>query len=299
MFRSCIWTALLCLASLTLCSAKAAEPCGSSGLFPACRGSCGSSGTLFRWSNRPCLTGGPDLSEPLVTDRPDFTEASSTVGQGVAQIELGYTYAHDDDGTTTTKTHVYPETLLRYGMLRNWLELRVGWTYLNQSEGAIDTSGGSDLYLGFKLGLTPQDGPCPEMALIPQMFVPTGDRDVTADEVLPGLNWIYGWEINDFFSTAGSTQFNRVTDDATAEAFTMWAQSWTVAYSLTDRLGGYTEYFGLYPHSADTARPENYFNGGFTYLINNDVQWDIRGGVGLDDNADDYFAGSGLSIRFH
>ena len=71
-----------------------------------------------------------------------------------------------------------------------------------------------------------------------------------------------------------------------------------MVYSLTDRLGAYTEYFGLFTHSADTARPENYFNGGFTFLINNDVQWNIRGGVGLDDDADDYFVGTGLSIRF-
>ena len=39
-------------------------------------------------------------------------------------------------------------------------------------------------------------------------------------------------------------------------------------------------------------------DGGFTLLLNNDVQWDVRAGVGLNDNADDYFAGMGLSLRF-
>jgi hypothetical protein len=68
---------------------------------------------------------------------------------------------------------------------------------------------------------------------------------------------------------------------------------------LTDCLGAYTEWFGLFPHSADTAKPEHFFNGGFAYLINNDVQWDIRGGVGLNDAAADYFVGTGLTIRFH
>ena len=33
-------------------------------------------------------SGGPDLNAPLVTDRPDFTEASSTVGRGIAQLSL-------------------------------------------------------------------------------------------------------------------------------------------------------------------------------------------------------------------
>ena len=50
--------------------------------------------------------------------------------------------------------------------------------------------------------------------------------------------------------------------------------------------------------SADTNRPQNYLNGGFTYLINDDMQWDIRAGVGLNEAADDFFVGSGLSVRY-
>jgi hypothetical protein len=60
----------------------------------------------------------------------------------------------------------------------------------------------------------------------------------------------------------------------------------------------YTEWYVLAPASADTNRPEHYFNGGFTVLLSNDVQWDIRAGVGLTGAADDYFVGSGLSVRY-
>lgn len=259
---------------------------------------CQPRGTLLQWSYGTSFSGGPDLDEPLVTDRPDFTEASSTVGLGVAQLEMGYTYLFDDDGTTTTKTHSYPETLLRYGILADWLELRVFWNYVEEEFDGINASGSDDLFLGFKIGLTPQEGILPEMALIPQMTVPSGADVFTADEALPGVNWIYGWEINDFLSTAGSTQFNRTIDDGTQQAYTEWAQSWTIAYGLSDKLGAYTEWFALFPHSADTSRPQHFFNGGFTYLINNDVQWDIRAGTALNEAADDYFVGTGLSIRF-
>ena len=253
-------------------------------------------GTLLQWSQGNSFSGGPDRNAPLVTDRPDFTEASSTVGVGVAQLEIGYTYTYDNDGAVT-KAHSFPEPLLRYGILREWLELRVGWNYAEEEVGGVETTGSEDMYLGFKIGLTPQECWLPEMALIPQMTVPTGGDDFTNDEVLPGLNWIYGWEINDFISTAGSTQFNRAIDATTGDAYTEMAQSWTAAYSFTDRLGGYTEWFAFMPHSADTAQVEHYFNGGFTYLINNDIQWDIRAGTGLNDEADDYFVGTGLSLR--
>lgn len=71
--------------------------------------------TLLRWGAAPEVEGGPDLDAPLVTDRPDFTEASSTVGLGVAQLEVGYTYASDDDGTTSTKSHSFPDRRLLIG----------------------------------------------------------------------------------------------------------------------------------------------------------------------------------------
>jgi len=64
------------------------------------------------------------------------------------------------------------------------------------------------------------------------------------------------------------------------------------------RVGAYTEWFAFIPSGADTARTEHYFNGGFSYLISNNIQFDILAGVGLNDAADDYFLGTGLSIRF-
>jgi hypothetical protein len=255
-------------------------------------------GALFQWRCQSADAGIATLNEPLVTDRPDFTEAGSVVGLGVLQIETGYTYTHNDDNGQETKSHSYPETLFRYGVLADWLELRVAWNYGDEETNGIGTDGSDDLYLGFKIGLTPQDGIRPEMALIPQMTVPTGASDRTNDEVLAGLNWQYAWSINETIATGGSTQFNRALDEATQGAYTEWAQSWTIAYSLTDRLGAYTEYFGFYPNGADTASPEHYFNGGFALLANNDLQFDIRGGTGLNADADDYFVGAGLSVRF-
>ncbi len=283
--RPLLFAALL-LTSVTANQVLAYGPCD-----------CAPRGTLMQWSYGTSFSGGPDLDAPLVTDRPDFTEASSTVGLGVAQLEIGYTYTFDNDGTDQTINHSYAEPLLRVGILADWLELRVSQNVNTQKINGVEDSGATDLYLGFKIALTPQEGWLPEMALIPQATVPTGSSDFGSDEFLPGLNWIYGWGINDFVSTAGSTQFNRALDETTADAYTEWAQSWTIAYTLSDRWGGYTEWYAFFPNSADTAQTEHYFNGGFTFLVSDDVQWDIRAGTGLNDNSDDYLIGTGLSIR--
>jgi len=258
-------------------------------------------GTLFRWSYGDETGGPPGYDEPLVSDRPDFTEASTTVGRGVAQVEMGYTYTYDNTDGVQTKSHSYPEMLWRVGAFADWFELRLAFNVGHEAvsisgQPPTNNVGAEDLYLGLKLGLTPQDGILPEMALMPQMTVPLGS-ELSNDIVLPGLNWLYGWDINDFLSTGGSTQANKSVED-NGNIYVEVAQSWTVGYSLTEKLGAYTEWFAFFPSGADEAKPEHYFDGGFTYSVNNNLQLDIRAGVGLNDAADDYFLGSGFVKRF-
>lgn len=266
-------------------------------------GRCQPRGTLLQWSYGTSFSGGPDLDEPLSTDRPDFTESSVTVGRGVTQLEMGYLYVNDRAPSTSFDGHAYPDMLLRQGLFAEWLELRVGWTYLSDREtiGSLTTTNdrSSDLLVATKIALTPQEDLLPEMALIAQMFLPISDDPILGGgEVLPGVNWIYAWELNDWLSVAGSSQLNRALDDANGEAYGLFAQSAVAGVSLTDRLGTFHEWFAFIPDGAETIRTQHFYNGGFTFLINDDVQLDIRAGVGLSDNADDFFAGTGLSIRF-
>jgi Putative MetA-pathway of phenol degradation len=258
--------------------------------------------TLLQWSYGTSFEGGPDVYEPLVTDRPDFTESSVTVGYGVAQLETGYTFTHDSEGDDRVRGHSFPESLLRVGMFADWFELRIDWNYVEERTEIggvrVTTGGAEDLGLGVKLALTPQESMLPETAIILQMSLPTGASAFTADEVLPGFNYLYGWDINDNWATGGSTAVNRAVDELTGDAYVEFAQAWTVGRSWGERVGSYAEWFVLAPTSADTSRTEHYFNGGFTVLLNNDLQWDIRAGLGLNDAADDFFAGSGLSLRY-
>ena len=258
-------------------------------------------GTLFMWNGQTEPGGPPGFDEPLASDRPDFTEASSTVGRGVVQLEMGYTFFHNDDATAHTQSHSYPELLARIGMLADWFEFRVAWNHATENDFfnpvTRTVSGGEDLYLGAKLMLTSQYGIWPEMSLMPQMTVPTGHSEFTAGKVLPGVNWLYGWDLLEWLSFAGSTQGNLAVDDVGDDYFE-FAQSFTFGYSLADRLGAYTEWFMLTPAGSIAARTQHYLDGGFTYSVTNNLQLDIRAGLGLSDASDDYFVGSGLVVRF-
>ena len=159
--------------------------------------------------------------------------------------------------------------------------------------------GAEDLYIGSKFALTPQSGCLPETGLIIQGTVPTGSSAFTAGEVLPGVNFLYGWDVNDFFSVGGSTQANRALDDNGEDFYVEFAQSITTGYGWTDEFGSYAEWYMFAPAGAETAQNQQYFNAGLTYLITDNIQWDIRAGVGLNEAADDFFTGSGVSIRMY
>jgi hypothetical protein len=252
---------------------------------------------LFLWPGQDPKETVDGLDEPIVTDRPDFTEASSVVGRGVFQLEGGYTFFRDGSSGSRSLSHSYPETLYRFGLTR-WMEMRVGHSFMDLREGSTTSSGSKDLYLGTKLGITAQSGIRPEMALMPQMTVPTGSAANSDGDVLPGLSWLYGWTINDRFFFGGGTQFNRAKDGGTAETYTQWAQSATLNVGWTERLSSYFEFFSFHPYNADTDLPEYYFNSGMNFLITNNFKWDVRAGKGLNDNADDFFAGTGFAVRF-
>lgn len=258
--------------------------------------------TLLQWSYGTSFGGGPNLYEPLVTDRPDFTEASSTVGRGVVQLETGYTFTQNDDGGVLTRSHSFPETLLRMGVLAEWFELRADWNYGIERDdfgvAAESKSGAEDLTLGVKLGLTPQEYILPETAIILQTLVPTGSDAFTSNDVLPGVNFLYGWDLIHDWTLGASTGLSPTVDDVTDETYTEFSQSVTVGHSWTKRIGSYCEWYVLSPVNADTRKAEHYLDGGVTALISNDAQWDVRIGVGLNESADDFFAGTGLSIRY-
>lgn len=240
-----------------------------------------------------------DLDAPLVTDRPNFTDAASTVGRGVSQIEFGYTYSHGKTNSSKGDVHTYPEAAIRYGVLRDWIELRIRQSLLSQDLSDESATGFGDTYLGTKLGLLPQHGALPQIAVQPQMTLPTGSGSSGTKHILPGLNVLLFWSLTDRSFLTGSSQVNRLESANSSDINSTWAQSAAVGTQIHKRLSCFVEWFGIFQDSVQEASDSHSSDAGLIWLYDRDTQLDIRFGTGLQDRfGKEFFAGIGMSVRF-
>jgi hypothetical protein len=248
------------------------------------------------------------LDEPIVTDRPDFTESSVTVPYGHLQLEGGYTFTYDRESDTRNRTHTAPEFLLRIGVVDHF-ELRVGWEgYAWNDNHTIErndagrsvrvddwSQGASDLELGFKLELTEQDGLLPSSAFLFGMTVPTGSARISSGDVDPQAGWLWSYDLSERLALAGQFLLGMPTEgDA---RFVQGAASISLGIALSERWGAYLEYYSIFPNSKDTDAA-HVADGGLTFAINDNLQLDWRAGVGLNEEADDFFTGIGFAWRY-
>jgi hypothetical protein len=240
----------------------------------------------------------PATEDAITTDRPTFTPSSRAVGNGRVQLETGYTFTTGQNAGSTTPTHSYPEAELRIGMFADWFELRLTQNVLSTVSGGHSTTGAADLLLGTRFWLTEKDRFLPESSLILQTTVPSGGDAFTNRKMLPGLILVYSWDlIPERVSLSGSSQANAAVDSV-SHSYLHLAQSLVLGYTFNPKLGAFAEWYAQFPSGARTGvGPQYSFDSGFTYKVTNNVQLDIRAGLGLP-HPTDFFTGAGLSYRY-
>ncbi len=264
-----------------------------------------------------------DFYNLINTDRPDFTDATYSVGKGVTIIESGYTFrsVRDHEAKVNQTRRSIPEVLVRYG-LTDEFELRMKWNGYAMSDihdGATgfrqQIFGGDDLYLAFKYEMKQQAGWSPMLTLLSGSTVPTGTNGVSSNAMQPFVNVVAGWGIRRWLYLKASTgvDWQRIsistligggsTPLATTvidqrDYIVVYHNSVSLLYQATKRVGGFIEFFNLCTTNAVDNRPANYVDTGLFIYATPNVQWDVRYGKRLSDRIDEFFAGAGFSVRF-
>ena len=237
----------------------------------------------------------------LATDRPGLgSDAPVTVPKGFLQLEAGFQLDRDrfSVGTIEVEENVwaYPTTLLRYGILNHW-ELRVSFDALSIESSRTNSSltqtaqGISPISIGSKVMLTEEEGWIPTMALQFGLSLGnSGSEPFQSEFTQPTITWLMTKSITE--KLGATVNLGAEWGDTSPAADYSYALS--LDMSLQDKLGAFLEFYGNWPERSSGAHAVNY---GLTYLIFNDLQFDISSGVGLNAEAVDYFIGIGLSGR--
>jgi hypothetical protein len=227
-------------------------------------------------------------TDPLVTDRPDFTESAVVVPRGELQVEAGATFERVVDSVDVV---IAPEALLRWGVL-NDLELRIGAPDWQDVSGrGFDDSGFGDASLGLKWQIGPlRDW---DLALILETTVPTGEDGFTSDAWDPAAILVAGIDLSDSMSFGTQVGMSWESQDDDREA--LWQATAVVGVGLAETVGTFFEAAAYDTYDDDAAV---LLHHGSTWEVRPLLQLDIHVAAGLNDAAPDWSLGAGVSSRW-
>jgi hypothetical protein len=233
--------------------------------------------------------------EPIVTDRPDYTESTDTVPAGMTQIEGGYTYTKNDNHNTTQSLG---EILIRVAA-GNKAEVRIGLNSYDSLRGQAGQGYGlEDADIGVKVRIKPGTENSgfrkAAVSIIGLVSLPTGTGAERGTDLQPTIKLLLGYSFSSRVDLGVNANYAYVSDSS--NHYSEMQSSASLGYAITKRLGSYVEYYGFYPLREQTAT--HYLNTGLSYLINDNTQIDVRIGTGLGGPADKNFIGTGASVRF-
>lgn len=233
--------------------------------------------------------------KPFETDRPDMTEASSTVPQGYLQVETGGFYQTFEKNQIKTENFTYNTTLVRYGLSNNF-ELRLGWnlqedvTQINGQKLDNVSSGISPLLLGMKVYITEEKGWIPEISLIGHVFLPfTASTDYRPETT--GVD--FRFSLAHTLSEKSSLGYNLGMAWGNDSPEASYIYTIAYGYSISEKLGAYVELYGDLP---EDIKAIHLWDAGLTYLISNDLQLDMSFGTSITEGQD-LLISAGLSFR--
>ncbi|MFK3738820.1 transporter [Massilia sp. TN1-12] len=262
-------------------------------LYRACMGA-----ALLLAANAAHADPGDDAISP---DRPGFANAPDVVGKGRIQLETSVQWdreRHDDEHERTIST----PTLLRFGV-SDKVELRLetdGRDIVHDVDPAsgerTTTVGYADTALGIKWHLADQQGARPSLALLGEVELPSGSRDLRGRGARPAVYLPAGWD----FDRGWSVQFEpgvAMENDERGARYRYGFLALTLAKELSARWQGYVEVAAPQIASSEHGGTQAAVDGGFMLKVSKDCQLDLSVVHGLNHRTPDLSLAFGVSIR--
>jgi hypothetical protein len=248
----------------------------------------------------PSVSPAGELPE-MITDRPDITESTSIVPRGWAQLETGGVLTRE---TGASKLLAGPATLARIGVASR-VELRLAWLGIlhRDADGDLegpcaecDVTAAADGAASIKLLLAERAGAMPDVALLPAVTLPVGEKPFSTGRVDPALKLLLAGDLArrlEWGANLGAAWLSGGEEDDGRRRLLSWSLS--LGMDLGGPAGAFLEYFAEDP---DGEPAGHLLDAGLTWGLSPEAQLDASGGAGLDSGAPDWFVGAGVSVRF-
>ena len=239
-------------------------------------------------------------SEEFDSDRPSRAQGTIIVPTATVQIESGFEFQKDETSFTDKKEYLYPTTLVRIGILKN-AELRINADYKKEKNQVMNGSAGdtkevtegfTEVQVGTKVKLYEGDGLIPQIGILGQVTLPVGNESLRPPHAAPEGRLLFTSKFSEKFDLQYNVGYSKQKEEEEFRGETLYAVTGNL--KLTDKLTYFAEVFGQKP-KADKA--EHGVDTGFLLKLLPNLQLDVIGAYGLNEEAPDYFAGGGVTWR--
>lgn len=241
-----------------------------------------------------CFSLSAQYGETISTDRPGQAIGPFTVGVNVFQIQAGNDFNSFEDQNSGIKgTSYIPNSVFRFGLTDLFeVSSTINFQHDKFENNNITSSqsGISTIDLGLRNNIYVGEGLIPSLGIQFNLKLPFADEVYNSNYIAPKITLMTAQSLSDklSFSTNVGAAWNG--NDANPTGFYIL----NLGYSITDKFGTFVEYYGYYQNETLDAK----FDGGFSYLVNSNLQFDISGGYDKNDPSySEWFVSAGISWR--
>jgi hypothetical protein len=230
-------------------------------------------------------------NKTIRTGRPGQAIGPYTVGKNILQFQQGLEY--DNNNINQTNYSYVTNQVMRFGITET-IELGVLLDYRSDTHSLNDTlyssKGLSVVQVGFRVHLSDQKGILPTSGFQARLKMPDVSKPYGASFLAPILIYVAVWKLPKSTSLVSNYSLTYNGYDALPTGKYVL----NFGFPIHKNLSGFLENYGQY--RGDTF--ETRFDGGFAWLLNNNVQFDLSAGYGVN-LITDYFISGGISWRLN
>jgi len=220
----------------------------------------------------------PIIYSQIISDRPSQTDSPLVIDKNYIQIETGILIEE-------IKSDI--NTLIRIGIFDGF-ELRINSNYIISDEISFQkNSSFNDFQIGSKLRVLEKDENNTNIGFLTYLSIPTASEVFSYNE--------YGF-LNKLLFSHNLTSDSEIAYNIGYDKFINYDGLFTYSLIYGKTLGSFSTFFELFGNSSSDSSNLN-FDSGLTYLIDDDRQFDITIGKGL--NNDLFFLNLGFSFRIY